>query len=71
MILDGACILFLLSKYLQNESFPDIFFQALYTQSFSTFEKISSDENSRLLYAISDMFYIATCLANLSDSSFQ
>ena len=68
MILDGACILLLLSKYLQKESFAGIFFQALYTHPFSTLEEISSDESSRLLYVISD---IATRLANLSDISSQ
>ena len=34
-------------------------------------EIISWDDSSRLLYDVSDMFFIAPCLANLSDTSFQ
>ena len=46
------------------------FFICLYT-AFLSSELISWDKSSRLLDDISDLFFIAPCLTNLSDISFQ
>ena len=59
-----------LAKYREQEGSQTYFSQFVYTV-FSNIEVISWDASSRLLYDISDMFFIAPCLANLSDISFQ
>ena len=60
-----------LAKYLEQEG-TTYFFQFVYIYIvFLSSELISWDDSSRLLDDISDMFFIAPCLANLSDISFQ
>ena len=61
-----------LAKYLEQDGIANLllFSICLYTV-FSSIEVISRNESSRLFYDISDMFFIAPCLTNLSDISFQ
>ena len=76
MYLDVTCILHLLNNSSKKVSqiyffiFLFFVFVCLYT-FFSSTEIISRDDSSRLPYDVSDMFFIAPCLANLSDTSFQ
>ena len=78
MNLDVTYILLLLKKKIKknktrlNKKVSQILkkFSSLYTV-FSGIEVISWDESSRLLYDISNTFFIVPCLANLSDISFQ
>ena len=60
-----------LAKYLEQEGIAVLPFSICLYTVFLSNELISSDESSRLLDDISDMFFIAPCLANLSDISFQ
>ena len=61
-----------LAKYLEKEGIADLlFFNFSIQLVFLSSELISWDESSRLLDDISDMFFIAPCLAKLSDISFQ
>ena len=60
-----------LAKYLEREGIADLLFSICLYTVFLSNELISRDESSRLLDDISDMFFIAPCLANLSDISFQ
>ena len=63
--------LYISLEYLEQERSADLFFTSSLYIVFSSIEVISWDESSRLLYDISDMFFIAPCLANLSNNSFQ
>ena len=69
MNLDVTCILLLLNTLNKKVSQIDFFSVCLHTVFLSS-ELISWDESSRLLDDISDMFFIAPSLANLSDISF-
>ena len=70
MNLGVICIL--LSPNILNKKVSQIyFFQVLNTQSFWSIDAVSWYKSCRLLYDISDMFFIASPLANLSDISFQ
>ena len=60
-----------LAKYLEQEGIADYFFSICLYTVFLSSELISWDKSSRLLDDISDMFFIAPCLANLSDISCQ
>ena len=60
-----------LDKYLEQEGIANLLFSICLYTVFLSSELISWDESSRLLDDISDMFFIAPCLANLSDISFQ
>ena len=70
MNLDVTYILLLLNILNKKVSQVVVFSVCLYTV-FSSIEVISRNESSRLFYDISDMFFIAPCLANLSAVSFQ
>ena len=56
-----------LAKYLEQEGIADLLFSICLYTAFLISELTSWDENSRLL----DVFFIAPCLASLSDISFQ
>ena len=58
-----------LAKYLEQDGIADLFLKFLTV--FSSTDAISRYESSRLLYDISDMFFVAPCLAGLSNISFQ
>ena len=60
-----------LDKYLEQEGIANLLFSICLYTVFLSSELISWDESSRLLDDISDMFFVAPCLANLSDISFQ
>ena len=45
-----------------------LFCEEIYNSLFTSIEEISCDDSSRLPYDISNMFFIAACLANLSVS---
>ena len=56
-----------LAKYLEQEGIANLLFSVCLYTVFLSSELISWDDSSRLLDDISDMFFIAPCLANLSD----
>ena len=58
-------------KYLEQERFANLLFSICLYTVFLSSELNSWDDSSRLLDDISDMFFVAPCLANLSDISFQ
>ena len=60
-----------LAKYLEQEGIADLSCLICLHIVFLSSELISWDERSRLLDDISDIFFIAPCLANLSDILFQ
>ena len=60
-----------LAKYLEQEGIANLLFSICLYTVFLSSELISWDDSSRLLDDTSDMFFIAPCLANLSDVSFQ
>ena len=60
-----------LAKYLEQEGIADLLLSVCLYTVFLSSELISWDDSSRSLDDISDMFFIAPCLANLSDISFQ
>ena len=70
MNLNVTCILLLLN--ILNKKVSQIYiFQFVYNTVFLSSELISWHQSSRLLDDTSDIFFIAPCLANLSDISFQ
>ena len=60
-----------LPKYLEQEGIADLLFSICLYTVFLSSELISWNESSWLLDDILDMFFIAPCLANLPDISFQ
>ena len=67
-ILDVTCILLLkIAKYLEQEGIADLPFWSSWYIVFESIDTVSRYESCRLLYDISDMFFVAHCLANLSD----
>ena len=60
MDFDGTCILLLLNT-LNKKVLQIYFFSNSLYMVFSSTEAVSWDESSRLLYDISDMFFIAPC----------
>ena len=54
------------AKYLEEEGIEGLLFSSSFYTVFSSTEVVPWDESSRLLYDISDMFFIAPYLTNLS-----
>ena len=67
MYLDVTCRLLQIAKYLEQEGIAKKKIQFVYTHS--SIEIISCDNSSRFFCMMFQTFFIAPCLANLSDVS--
>ena len=61
-----------LGKHLEQEGIAGVLFSStFYTVFLSILEETSGDGSGRLLHGISDLFFIATCSANVCGISVQ